>query len=240
MSDVPTNVKPSLSTRVLTDISAVNREGYDLWAVRYDTYINSTVAIDDLYFPALWAGIRGRDVLEIGCGTGRHTLRLAEQGNRVTAFDLSPGMLAIARDKLKGYQDVCLVEADIMTCELGGAFDAALAALVIEHIADLPRLFARVAAVLRPEGELFLSEIHPYRSAGGSGARFVDPDTGEERWLANIPHSGAAILHAARGSGLACTTERDVFGDQTLADLRPEWARYLGKPMIRMWIFQKI
>jgi len=245
MQDVPTNVKPGHLSRVLTDISAVNREGYDLWAAQYDTYINSTVEIDDLHFPALWAGIRGRDVLEIGCGTGRHTLRLAGQGNRVTGLDLSPGMLAIARDKLKGYEGVRLIEADVMTCDMAacggsGPFDAAVAALVVEHIADLPRLFARVAAVLKPEGELFLSEIHPYRSAGGSGARFVDPETGEERWLANIPHSGTAILEAARGAGLACTTERDVFGDQALADQRPEWTRYLGKPMIRMWIFQKI
>ena len=240
MQDVPTDVKRGHSTRVLTDISAVNREGYDRWAAQYDTYVNSTVAIDDLYFPALWAGVTGRDVLEIGCGTGRHTLRLAGQGNRVIGLDLSPGMLAIARDKLQGYEGVRLVEADVMTCDMSGPFDAAVAALVVEHIADLPRLFARVAAVLKPEGELFLSEIHPYRSAGGSGARFVDPETGEERWLANIPHSGAAILEAARGAGLACTTERDVFGDQALADLQPEWARYLGKPMIRMWIFQKI
>ena len=240
MSNVPTGVEPGHITRVLTDISAVNRDGYDRWAAQYDTYVNSTVAIDDLHFPALLAGVTGRDVLEIGCGTGRHTLRLAGQGNRVTGLDLSPGMLAIARDKLKACEEVRLIEADVMTCDMGGPFDAAVAALVVEHIADLPRLFARVAAVLKPEGELFLSEIHPYRSAGGSGARFVDPDTGEERWLANIPHSGAAILQAARGAGLACTTERDVFGDQALVDLQPEWARYLGKPMIRMWIFQKI
>jgi len=240
MSDVSTDVKSGSFTRVITDFSAENREGYDLWAAQYDTYVNSTVAVDDAHFPPLWARLTGRDVLEIGCGTGRHTVRLAGQGNRVTGVDLSPGMLAIARHKLKGASDVRLLETDIMTGDLPGPFDAALAALVVEHIADLPRFFARVAAVLKPEGELFLSEIHPYRSAAGSGARFLDPETGEERWLANIPHSGTAILDAARGAGLACTTERDVFGDQALADQRPEWARYLAKPMIRMWIFRKL
>ncbi len=238
--DIPTGVGLGNFTRVITDISAENRAGYDLWAPAYDAYVNATVAIDDRHFPALWAHVSGRDVLEIGCGTGRHTLRLAAQGNRVTGLDLSPGMLAVARDKLKAYDRVDLREADVMEADLGGPHDAALAALVVEHIADLPRLFGRVAEVLKPEGELFLSEIHPYRSAGGSGARFVDPSTGAERWLANIPHSGAAILDAARGAGLACTTECDVFGDQALADRHAEWARYLGKPMIRMWVFQKI
>ena len=33
------------------------------------------------------------EVLEIGCGTGRHTRRLVEQGNSVTGLDLSEGML---------------------------------------------------------------------------------------------------------------------------------------------------
>lgn len=245
MNDVPTNVKSRHYTRVITDFSAENREGYNRWAAEYDGCVNSTVAVDDVHFPPLWAHLSGRDVLEIGCGTGRHALRLARQGNRVTGLDLSPGMLAVARDKLKGYDKVRLIEADVMAAGIaepswGGPFDAALAALVVEHINDLPRFFGRVAAALKSGGELFLSEIHPYRSAGGSGARFLDPQTGEERWLANIPHSGAAILDAARGAGLACTTERDVFGDQALADQRSDWARYLGKPMIRMWIFQKI
>lgn len=245
MDNVPTDVKSGNFTRVITDFSAANREGYDRWAGQYDSYVNSTVAVDDAHFPPLWAHLAGRDVLEIGCGTGRHTLRLARQGNRVTGLDLSPGMLAIARDKLKAYDTVRLVEADVMTADPGGpfwdgSFDVALAALVVEHINDLPRFFRRVAAALRPDGELFLSEIHPYRSLGGSGARFLDPETGEARWLANIPHSGTAILEAARGAGLACTTEHDVFGDQALADQQPQWARHLGKPMIRMWIFQKI
>lgn len=240
MDSVPTDVKSASYTRVITDFSAANREGYDRWAGMYDNYVNSTVAVDDEHFPPLWAHLSDRDVLEIGCGTGRHTLRLAQQGNRVTGVDLSSGMLTIARGKLKDFDAVRLVEADAMTTDLGGPYDAALAALVVEHINDLPRFFGRVAAALRPDGRLFLSEIHPYRSAGGSGARFIDPETGEARWLANIPHSGTAILEAARGAGLACTTERDVFGDQALADRQADWARYIGKPMIRMWVFQRI
>ena len=194
MSNVPTSVKPGGFTGVITDVSDENRAGYDAWADLYDTYVNATVAIDDRDFPSLWQHVTSRDVLEIGCGTGRHTLRLAEQGNRVMAIDLSPGMLAVARGKLSAFEAVRLVEADILTRDVGGPYDMALSALVIEHIADLPGFFTRIAAALKPGGEFFVSNIHPDKAAAGSGARFVDPRTGDERWLVNFTHSGEAIV----------------------------------------------
>src|SRR3954453_14840517 len=73
--------------------------GYNLWSGFYDRYPNSTVAIDDRHFPQLWHDLRGACVLEVGCGTGRHTRRLLAQGNRVTGVDVSSGMLEVAREK---------------------------------------------------------------------------------------------------------------------------------------------
>lgn len=43
--------------------------------------------------------IDGRDVLELGCGTGKNTMWLAERARRVTAMDFSPGMLDVARGR---------------------------------------------------------------------------------------------------------------------------------------------
>ena len=88
-----------------------NTAGYDRWAGFYDSYPNPTVAADDLAFPVLWAGLRDCDVLEIGCGTGRHTVRLARD-NRVTGIDISAGMLDAARAKLP--PSVKLLHADFM------------------------------------------------------------------------------------------------------------------------------
>jgi len=242
MQNVPTgvNVPDNLdeNTIVITDVSSANRDGYDVWAAQYDAYVNATVAIDDRVFPPLWHDVAGQDVLEIGCGTGRHTVRLARQGNRVTALDLSAGMLAVAGEKLAGQANVALIRADIMRDEIGGPFDAALSALVIEHIEALPLFFARVAAALRPGGVFFVSNIHPDKAAAGSGARFVDPATGEERWLVNFAHTAAGILDAAATAGFDCIVEQDAVGDGALAEARPEWARYLGRPMVRMWAFR--
>jgi len=75
-------------------------EGYDRWANTHDAMPNATVAADERTFPLLWPQRHGLRVLEIGCGTGRHTRRLAAQGNLVTALDVSAGMLAVARDDM--------------------------------------------------------------------------------------------------------------------------------------------
>ena len=217
--------------------SHINRSGYDRWSEIYDTAVNSTVATDDMAFPTWWADVTGRDVLEIGCGTGRHTLRLARQGNRVTALDLSPGMLAVARDKLKGF-DVRLVERDIMAgADDLGIYDVAITALVLEHIEDIATFFRRVAGSLRPGGRFFMSEVEPGRLAGGGVARFYDPGTGIRTDLASFARDSAVIVAAAAEAGLTCAREQDVLGDERLTAVKPEWSRHVGKPMIRMWEF---
>lgn len=216
----------------------INRSGYDRWSDIYDSAVNSTVATDDMHFPALWAAITGQDVLEIGCGTGRHTLRLARQGNRVTALDLSSGMLEKAREKLAGFE-LRLLERDIMDARDLGTYDVVVTALVMEHIEDVAGFFARVAAALRPAGRFFMSEVEPIRLAGGGVARFYDPATGERHDMKSFAHSADAILAAAAKAGLTCVHEQDVLGDDRLTALNPDWSRHVGRPMIRMWEFSK-
>jgi SAM-dependent methyltransferase len=227
-------ISPSLSA------SEANQYGYDRWAEAYDTGINSTVAADDLAFPPLWAHLKGVRVLEIGCGTGRHTLRLAEAGNRVTGLDLSPGMLEQAAIKLAGFTEVRLLQADIVADDMPelGQFDAAITALVIEHIADLPRFFARVAAHLKPGAAFYLSEIHPSRMKAGSGARFEDPETGEVVWLASFAHTGEAVVSAAHGAGFTLISEADFIADAAFCARHEAWAKYRDMPMVQMWVFE--
>ncbi len=68
-----------------------------------------------------------RDILDLGCGTGNHALRLAARGYRVTGVDVGAGMLAIARDKAReGKLAVAFQEADIREFRVEQTFDAAL------------------------------------------------------------------------------------------------------------------
>src|ERR1700704_1304171 len=85
-------------TRQPDQLSSV-RGGYDRWALVYDHDANPLTALEEPYMKAAGGNVLGLKVLDLGCGTGRHTAWLASAGASVTAVDFSEGMLAEARRK---------------------------------------------------------------------------------------------------------------------------------------------
>lgn len=73
-------------------------------------------------------GLEGiHTVVDLGCGTGNHSIPLAARGYGVTGLDRSPGMLAVARRKAaESHVDVEWVQGDIREGVKGATFDAAL------------------------------------------------------------------------------------------------------------------
>lgn len=67
-------------------------------------------------------------LLDVGCGTGGHSIELAQRGYRVTGVDLSPSMIEIAKAKSDDLPDVCMtwLQGDARTFEAGGSYDAAI------------------------------------------------------------------------------------------------------------------
>lgn len=216
----------------------VNREGYDQWSQTYDLDLNSTVFADEEAFPPRWSGLSGKRVLEIGCGTGRHTQRLARLGNDVTALDLSPGMLAVARAK-PGLERVRFVESDVFQFRPDAPYDAVICALVIEHVQDLARFFERVAAFLAPGARGYFSEIHPDRMQAGSGARFRPKGSTEEVRLASAPHTEAEFRAAIADAGLTVESSDATLATGSLISQTSAWEKYRGKPMLQLWTLLK-
>jgi ubiquinone/menaquinone biosynthesis C-methylase UbiE len=99
-------------------------------------------------------------VLEIGCGTGTTSLRLAPSVSRMIATDVSSEMIAIAREKATA-QACQNVEFSAATVERApgsdGTYDAVLAFNLLHLIADLPSALAHVHRLLKPGG-LFISK----------------------------------------------------------------------------------
>jgi hypothetical protein len=73
------------------------RDGYDRWSATYDVDGNPFVALEEQHFDEVLGPVAGLRVLDLGCGTGRHAVRLARAGASVEAVDFSDGMLAQAR-----------------------------------------------------------------------------------------------------------------------------------------------
>jgi ubiquinone/menaquinone biosynthesis C-methylase UbiE len=65
---------------------------------------------------------RGGSVLEVACGTGRVTLRLAQDGVDIVGADIDEEMLKVARQKSEGIPHLLWVQADMRTLDLGRTF----------------------------------------------------------------------------------------------------------------------
>src|SRR5208283_2997867 len=88
------------------------RAGYDRWAEFYDGEDNPLVLLEERHIGPLVGDVAGLVVADIGCGTGRHALRWAAAGARVTAVDFSEAMLQRARAK-PGAEALTFVRHDL-------------------------------------------------------------------------------------------------------------------------------
>ena len=102
----------------------------------------------------------GDRVLDLGCGTGRHAVALAERGLTVTGLDLSPALLAHARETAaeRGVE-VTWLERDMRDLDDLGPFDAVVSLFtafgLIGEAGD-QEVLHQVRAALRPGGQLLL------------------------------------------------------------------------------------
>lgn len=219
--------------------STDNQSGYNTWSEFYDQYPNPTVAADDLAFFHYWDDLENKNILEIGPGTGRNTLKLLERHNHVVGIDISEGMLQKAKEKLPE-DNLELIHADIMTYEgfKPNQFDAVIASLVIEHIHDLPTFFKKITACLKIDGQIFISEIHPDRTVQGILAHFkVSED--EEVHLTSHAHTEEDYQRAAAAAGLEVLLKETVYGSEELAQLNPKWQKHVANPLLQIWEFKK-
>ena len=107
--------------------------------------------------------LRGARVLDLGCGGGLLSEALAGAGADVTAIDLAPDLLKIAR--LHGLESGIRVEyrqvsAEALAAEAPGAFDAITCMEMLEHVPDSASILRACATLLRPGGRLLVSTLN--------------------------------------------------------------------------------
>ncbi len=133
---------------------------FDRVAASYDDLWTNTVA-GRLQRDAVWGHIApyyraGQHILDLGCGTGQDALHLERSGIRVSAFDASPAMVRIARQRGVAADVLPLQELD----QLAGSFDGALSNFgALNCVEKVEELRAPLARLIRPCGFLSLCVI---------------------------------------------------------------------------------
>jgi SAM-dependent methyltransferase len=130
---------------------------------------------------ALLPELRGRRVVDLGCGYGWFCRWAQEQGaGRVLGLDVSEKMLAQARATSDAAIDYAA--ADLETLDLpAAAFDLAYSSLAFHYIKELGALFATVQRALVPGGRLVFSMEHPLYMAP-SHPDWIDGPDGRKVW----------------------------------------------------------
>lgn len=197
-------------------------KSYDRWSASYDADKNATRDLDAMVVRRAPLSFDGRDVLELGSGTGKNTVWFATRARSVIAMDFSLGMIARAHERV-GAMPVRFVQHDV--CDPwpvpSRSVDLVVANLILEHVHDLEPVFFEANRVLRPGGQLFFCELHPYRQLAGAQAQFTDPSTGETVLVTAHVHSISEYANGALRAGFTLREIGEALEDGAPPDAPP-------------------
>ena len=132
------------------------KEGYRGWAEFYDEAENQLIDLEQPVVREILDELPRGVALDAACGTGRHGAYLASLGHTVIGVDNSVAMLARAREKVPGGE---FLEGDLHDLPLpDDHVDLVVCGLALVHVPDLEPVFAELVRVLRPGGDLVISD----------------------------------------------------------------------------------
>jgi 2-polyprenyl-6-hydroxyphenyl methylase/3-demethylubiquinone-9 3-methyltransferase len=108
------------------------------------------------------AGLRGKRVLDVGCGGGILAESMAVRGAEVTGIDLADKPLKVAQLHLleSGVTvDYRLVAPEALALEMPGRFDIVTCMEMLEHVPEPARTVEACATLVKPQGHVFFSTI---------------------------------------------------------------------------------
>jgi malonyl-CoA O-methyltransferase len=138
-------------------------EAYQNWASTYDQGFNPVIFVEEPHVQQLLGNLKGKYVADIGCGTGRHSRYAIQQGAAVVhGVDFSNAMLKVAQGHAAHLDNMFVAQGKIEALPLAsGAYDVAVCALALEHVADFSSAIHELARLLKPGGTLVISDYHP-------------------------------------------------------------------------------
>jgi ubiquinone/menaquinone biosynthesis C-methylase UbiE len=217
------------------------RKVYETIADEYDERIPGVGHIDDMFTDSEFAWVLGKvrpddELLDMGCGTGRFTVPVAERVKAVSGLDLSPMMLETARKKLADRGLTAdLREGDMAALPFPDeSFDVVVCMLALMHIPreDRQQVFHEVARVLKPGGRFVMGVKNTVFERMFGGDRFAAID------ITDVEHEELIFTGTRTGEDMTApwhsfspdeVTSLSAVAGLTLAHLR-------GNSPISVWL----
>ncbi|WP_312872608.1 class I SAM-dependent methyltransferase [Kibdelosporangium persicum] len=130
----------------------------------------------------LLGDVSGRVVLDAACGPGLYAKELVTRGATVIGLDQSPRMIELARQREPMGRFRVHDLADRLDWLPDGSVDLVLFALALEYVDDRTAALRELRRVLRPDGALVLSRMHPTGDWLRQGGNYFDVRVIEEVW----------------------------------------------------------
>ena len=202
---------------------------YDIWAHQYDTNVNRTRDLDKKCTIETLNNLVFKNVLELGCGTGKNTEWLLNKAERIIGLDFSQEMLNKAEEKISDKR-VTFKKADLTKdWKIENNFaDLITSSLTLEHIKNLDHVFSQANQKLNKNGLFFISELHSFKQYSGSKAKYETENGTEE--LEVYVHHISEYIDDAKNNGFQLIELKEWFDENSENEI----------PRLISFVFKKI
>jgi ubiquinone/menaquinone biosynthesis C-methylase UbiE len=150
-------------------------EAYDNWALSYDNQPeNLMLALDEVLINEIFSttDFTTKVIADIGCGTGRYWQKIFDsKPARLLGYDVSEGMLDILKEKIPFAETFLLTNNRLKELK-DESCDIIISTLTVAHIKNIEEALHEWARVLKPGGEMIITDFHPDALAKGAKRTF--------------------------------------------------------------------
>ena len=136
------------------------QQAFERWAESFDTSASPIVALESRHLERVLPEVRGKRLIDVGCGTGRWLAWALARGARVAGADPSAEMLRVAAGKLHLADRI--VRANGLQLPFADACaDVVLCTLSLAYMHPIESAMAGLARLARPGGCVVVTDFHP-------------------------------------------------------------------------------